>query len=106
MRTLKEVEQDADSLRDFDRAESAKVRAAIHRLEQSTEHFMVLTGIGLLCGSIAVAAIAMQFVPWDLIAKVIAVVDSIALVAGAVWLGEAEKRVKADLAVIRNQCGY
>jgi len=95
-----------ETLADSCRAVSEVLNATVGHLERSSRRATTIAAIGLLSLCAAVVLVAVRFYGWGVISQTIATVDSIALMAGGMWLDKIDKRNRADIAAVRRAVGH
>src|SRR5262245_28275765 len=90
-----------DALADSCRAASGELLATAANLERSCHRATTVAAIGLLALCVSVVLVAVRFLAWGMVSQAIATVDSIALMAGGVWLDRIDRRSRAEIAAVR-----
>ena len=90
-----------DALAESCRAASGELLANAANLERLCQRATTVAAIGLLALCASVVLIAVRFLAWGMVSQAIATVDSIALMAGGVWLDKIDRRSRAEIAAIR-----
>jgi general stress protein CsbA len=90
-----------DALADSCRAASGDLLATAAHLERSCQRATTVAAIGLLALCASVVLVAVRFLAWGVVSQAIATVDSIALMAGGVWLDRIDRRSRAEIAAVR-----
>src|SRR5262245_8142164 len=90
-----------DALADSCRAASGELLTTAANLERSCQRATTVAAIGLLALCAAVVLVAVRFLAWGILSQAIATVDSIALMAGGVWLDRIDRRSRAEIAAVR-----
>src|SRR5262245_15253166 len=91
----------ADSCREV----SEVLNETVGSLERMSRRATTVAGIGLFCLCVAVALVAVWYYGWGLIAQIIAIGDSITLMAFGIWLDRMDRRTRADIDVVRRAIG-
>ena len=90
-----------DALADSCRAASGELLATAANLERSCQRATTVAAIGLLALCASVVLVAVRFLAWGIVSQAIATVDSIALMAGGVWLDRIDRRCRLEIAAVR-----
>ena len=90
-----------DALADSCRAASGELLATAANLERCCHRATTVAAIGLLALCAAVVLVAVRFYAWGMLSQAIATADSIALMAGGLWLDRIDRRSRAEIAAVR-----
>src|SRR5215510_4584289 len=90
-----------DALAESCRAASGELLATAANLERCSHRATTVAAIGLLSLCAAVVLAAVGFLQWGMLSQAIATVDSVALMAGGVWLDRIDRRSRAEIAAVR-----
>lgn len=89
------------ALADSCRTASDELHSTAGNLQRCSQRATTVAAIGLLALGVAVLLVVVQFFRWGMLSQAIASVDSIALMAGGIWLDKIDKRSRADIAAAR-----
>lgn len=92
---------EVDALAESCRAASGELIATAAILERCLQRATTIAAIGLLALCASVVLFAVRFLAWGVLSQAIATVDSIALMAGGVWLDRIDRRSRAQIAAVR-----